>query len=223
MKSFADPRTAAEALRRSEALRAGEVPTPAGRPGACANEVEFDRIEGRSGLPVLAAGLPALLGPVARLHAARVAGLADFDPLLRVRPRLALASAHEVRAVLDDPVPRGAATLHGDLHAGQFVCDRSGRVWILDFDDLALGPPEADLANFAAHLATSRGGGIALWAGRVRASWLGLGRRCDTEVFGRFLRFALVRRHLKLRAAGRPDFEAPVVAYLRESSNFSIL
>jgi len=141
---------------------------------------------------------------------------------MRIRSRLSLTSSSEIGAVLEESVPTGTATLHGDLHVGQFVQDRMEKVWVVDLDDLALGPPEADLANFTAHLATSASGGIAHWATRIRGAWHNLGEHCDDEIFARHLRFALVRRHLKLREANRQDFQSEVVTYLGDSSNFSI-
>ena len=167
--------------------------------------------------------LAAVLAAIGVLHGAAVSDLPVFDPLLRIRPRLALTKVPALRAIAEEPVPQGHATLHGDLHVGQAIRDLSGMVWIIDLDDLATGPPEADLANFAAHLATSPPqGGIADWSDRVRRIWTGQGRALEQAVFEQFLRFALLRRHLKLRAAGRPDFEAEILAYLRDSASLSI-
>lgn len=222
VKAYPDAAAARRSLHRSAALRAQNVQTPAARPRPNPLETVFDLVNGTTGLPLVSCEIGTLLGTVAGLHACKVSGLRPFDPFLRIRPRLALATSPLIRAVLDEPVPQGAATLHGDLHAGQFIRDPEGTIWIVDLDDLSLGPPEADLANFAAHLSTSLSGGIAYWSSRVRTAWRGLSRPCDERTFRRYLRFALVRRHLKLREAGRPDFETEVVAYLRESSNFSI-
>jgi hypothetical protein len=223
LKTYRDGATAAEALRRSSILRRAGVTTPDAL--ACLDDprqISFERIEGETGLTLLVSDLRDLLEPVARLHASPVAGLVRFDPFRRIRPRQALLRNETARAILAETVPDGTATLHGDLHAGQFIRDAGGTVWIVDLDDLALGPPEADLANFAAHAATSLQGGVALWADRVRAAWRDIGRACDDDIFRRFLRIALVRRHLKLREAGRPDHEAMILAYLRDSSNFSM-
>jgi len=184
--------------------------------------VEFDRIEGLTGQALRETDLQSLLESVSRIHACTVPGLEPFDPFLRIRPRLTATSSHLIRAVLRDPVPDGSATLHGDLHVGQFIRDGQGKVWIVDLDDLALGPPEADLANFAAHLATSGPGSISLCSQRVVTAWTGLGQACNDDIFQSYLRFSLVRRHLKLREAGRPDHEAMVLGYLRDSPNFSM-
>lgn len=224
VKSHTSAAAAVETVRRSAALRAAGVPTPAARPVPDAAEVSFDRIDGCTGLALLDHGIADCLRVLSQMHRAAVAGLAPFDPLLRIRPRIGPADEAQVRQVLGEGVPRGTATLHGDLHLGQFIRDAGGGVWMVDLDDMATGPPEADLANLAAHLATSpTGGGARYWEDRVQMEWCGLGQGCDAGLFRRFLRFALVRRHLKLREAGRQDHRAEVAAYLRDSSNFSIL
>ncbi|MDU8943174.1 phosphotransferase [Ovoidimarina sediminis] len=223
VKTYGDAAVAAEAIRRAAALRAGGVDTPYGRLGATPHEVVFDRIDGESGFPLMREAGEDLLRCLAWVHACDVPDLPAYDPLKRIRPRIGLATADPVRAVLGEKVPTGTATLHGDLHVRQFVRESSGRVWIVDLDDMALGPPEADLANCAAHVMTAEECGKTLWGERVGAMWRGLGMAFDADIFFQFLRFALVRRHLKLREAGRPDCEEKVVAYLRGSSNFSIL
>lgn len=183
----------------------------------------FDRIEGRTGRDLIGGDLGCLLSTLGNLHRAHMGDLPRYDPLLRVRPRLALTAVAALRGIVDEPVPPGSATLHGDLHVGQFILEKSGTVWIVDLDDLAVGPPEADLAGFTAHLATTLPGcGIAAWSGRLCRTWVGQGCNLDRTVFAQFLRFALLRRHLKLREAGRPDFEAQILAYLRESASLSI-
>lgn len=223
VKRYADAGLAREALRRSRWLRAQGVPTPAAEPGPLPSELVFDRLHGRSGRDLIGQDTAPLLGVVLRLHAAAVPGLPVHDPLRRIRPRLALTDVRALRDIAAGPVPQGRAVLHGDLHLGQFVVTAPERVWIVDLDDLALGPPEADLANFAAHLATTcPGDGIATWAERVVSRWQGLGQRVERSVFARSLELALLRRHLKLRAAGRPDFEAEILGYLRDRASFSI-
>ena len=224
LKTYADAAQAQEALRRSRVLRGQSVPTPDARPGPTPTALVFDRIEGRTGHDMIGRDTGPLMNAVSLLHAARVPELAALDPLRRIRPRLALTEVPLLRALAEGPVPRGRAVLHGDLHVGQFVVEPSGAVWLVDLDDLAIGPPEADLANFAAHLGTTEPGpGIAARALQVRQAWEATGQRIDNAVFTRFLQLALLRRHLKLRAAGRPDFEARILAYLRESASFSIL
>lgn len=223
LKRYANAAQAAEALRRTSHLRGQSVQTPAVRPGPTPAELEFDHIKGRTGHDLIGHDLRPLLQSVAALHGAGVPNLASYDPLLRIRPRLALTDSPLLHQIVAGPVPRGRAVLHGDLHVGQFIVSPKGAVWLVDLDDLAIGPPEADLANFAAHLATTEPGpGIAEWSRHVSDVWLGLGHTADTHVFTRFLHLALLRRHLKLREAGRPDFEGPILSYLRESSSFSM-
>ena len=223
IKTHRDAASAAEALRRPIALHGQGLATPAPMPGPVENDIHFDRIEGTSGRVLIAENLDSLLQSVARLHRSYVSDLPPFDPYLRIRPRLHLSDVTAVHAIVEETVPTGDATLHGDLHSGQFIRDAGGTVWIVDLDDLAIGPPEADIANLVAHLATSGTGfNITRWSSVVRRVWFEQGQCLSQDVFSRFLRLALVRRHLKLREAGRPDFEPEVLAYLRESSNFSI-
>lgn len=224
LKRYGHAGLAAEALRRAVVLRRQGVPTPAATPGPEVETLVFDRIEGRSGLALLDGAPELALLPVVRgLHGASVPGLPPHDPLRRIRPRLELTDVAILREIAHGRVPSGRAVLHGDLHLGQFIKDPAGAVWLVDLDDMALGPPEADLANFAAHLATTDPGpGVAEWVARVCHGWSTCGAPLDREVFARFLGFALLRRHLKLRAAGRPDFEAEILAYLRDSASFSM-
>ncbi len=223
LKQYSDAAQAAEALRRTRILRAQSVQTPAAIHGPTPSELDFDTIEGRTGHDLIGDDLCPLLRSMAELHGANVPNLAPFDPLLRIRSRQALTDVPLLRQIATGPVPRGSAVLHGDLHVGQFIVSPEGTVWLVDLDDLALGPPEADLANFVAHLATTDPGtGIAEWSRRVCDAWASLGHMADSHVFTRYLHLALLRRHLKLREAKRPDFEAPILSYLRESSSFSI-
>lgn len=222
VKRYADASIAAESLRRSKNLSAIGVPTPAAVPGDSPDEVNFDKLGGTTGLPLLEQDLTHLFEPLISLHGSRITRLGPFDPFVRTRPRLWLTDSDEIRKVLGEPVPDGTAVLHGDLHVGQFIREPAGKVWIVDLDDLAFGPAEADLANFTAHCATSQTGGLSKWTSRVKTAWRQLRQPLDEEIFDQFLKFALVRRHLKLCEAGRPDFKADILAYLRESSSFSI-
>lgn len=223
LKRYASAAQAAEALRRTRVLRAQSVFTPAAKCGPTPSELDFDTIEGRTGHDLIGQALRPLLQSVAELHKASVPNLAPYDPLLRIRSRLSLTDVPVLQEIANGPVPQGRAILHGDLHVGQFIVSPEGTAWMVDLDDLAMGPPEADLANFAAHLATTEPGpGIAEWSRQVRDAWSSLGQAADTQVFTRYLHLALLRRHLKLREARRPDFEDPILAYLRESSSFSM-
>lgn len=223
LKRYASAAQAAEALRRTRVLRAQSVHTPAATCGPTPSELDFETIEGRTGHNLIGHDLRPLLQSVARLHGAIVPNLAPYDPLLRIRPRMALTDVPLLHQIANGPAPQGRAVLHGDLHVGQFIVSSEGAVWLVDLDDLAMGPPEADLANFAAHLATTEPGlGIAEWSRQVCDAWASLGHTSDNHAFTRYLHLALLRRHLKLREAGRPDFEGPILAYLRESCSFSM-
>lgn len=223
LKHYSDRAATEEAVRRSSALRSADVSTPAIL-GFGKTTIDFQKVDGQSGGLLDLDDLSPLLSEVARLHQASVKNLPRYDPFLRVRPRLTVPTRLPVSDILSEPVPNGTATLHGDLHVGQFIRSDDQTIWIVDLDDLAIGPPEADIANFAAHLATSlRSRSIRDWSGRVCRAWAEIGGALEDAVFHRFLRFALLRRHLKLREAGRPDFEKEILTYLRDSSNFSIL
>ncbi|MCI5112597.1 MAG: aminoglycoside phosphotransferase family protein [Marivita sp.] len=223
LKRYTDAHRAHEALRRTRALRRQAVPTPAARPGPDADTLVFDRVDGLTGRGLIGGTMAPLLDAVATQQDAVVPELPTYDPFLHIRPRLGLTEDPLLRGVAEGSAPTGGALLHGDLHVGQFIHAATGVVWIVDLDDLAIGPPEADLANFAAHLATTEPSlGIAGWAKQICGLWTSLGRTLEPSVFERFHHLALLRRHLKLRAAGRPDYQAEICAYLRESSSFSI-
>jgi aminoglycoside phosphotransferase (APT) family kinase protein len=119
-----------------------------------------------------------MAGPIAaallRLHRAGRAGLdlPWLDAWRRVRPRLApdaaaarvlgsgrLQSIGTTMARLSAtelPASQSYGLVHGDFHLGQLIRLRGGNGFVIvDLDDLALGPPEADIANCAAHIATS--------------------------------------------------------------------
>lgn len=223
VKMHPDAAVAERAFARSNALVAAGVPTPVARRGARGEELEFDLLNGCCGMTPGGDELTAFMSVLAKLHRTPVVGLTPFDPFLRIRPRAHIATPVPVAEILCEKVPNGCATVHGDLHVGQFIREPSGKVWIVDLDDLALGRVEADVANFVAHLATSQNSWhLARPIQDVKAAWTMIGQPLDAGVFVRFLRFALVRRHLKLREAGRPDFEKEIADYLRDSSNFSM-
>lgn len=211
VKVFATAAEAGEAIRRSALARSAGVPTPGAQAGPNSMSVAFDRIDGDSGIGLVdLCGLAGLLGPLAALHRTPAQGLAPYDPFLRIRPRLAEAPDSGVDAALLARVgaglPRGGVALHGDFHAGQLIRDSRGDVWIVDLDDMAVGPAEADLGNFAAHLATRPETGVAPlrtslehWCDRVCAAWP---TPCDRGLVVRYMRIAALRRALKLRERG---------------------
>lgn len=217
-KLHADAVLAAEILRRSDALRAAGVPTPRALPGDRPEELAFQHIDGNTGFPLLRLPMEQLLAPLALLHRTDVSVLPPLDPLRRITPRIGSLNRPDFAALT--PAPPGDAVVHGDFHVGQLLLDERGKMWIVDLDDMARGHPASDLANFIAHLATSDAIGgdfrarLNECALEVAHAWTALGREFDPAAFDAHLRIALVRRHLKLREAGRPDFEAEIAAYL---------
>ena len=212
--SFGVPRL----VERTGAARASLVPTPAARATAEPGVVAFTELRGTGGLALVAelgtAVLAELLRPLAALHGAEVAGLPAFDPLLRIAPRIGPATPGWIgREIADclDATPSDAApvVLHGDFHAGQVIRDGAGTVWLLGLDDIAAGPAEADLGNFAAHLATrpeTRRGpvraGFESWLAATLAAYPDGGDAGLAQAFGRL---ALIRRALKLHDGGDPS------------------
>ncbi len=93
--------------------------------------------------------------------------------------------------------------VHGDFHPGQTICDAMGRLWLIDLDDLALAPPEADLGNLAAWMATQAPGMLTQLATTARNSVLAVAADADPALTAHFQTIALVRRGLKLRIAGQ--------------------
>jgi len=221
LKRLANADAAARLIARTKALIAAGVPTPEARPGPGPGVVRFERIRGEPGLSVVSGasdGLAALLEPLAALHGAEVPGLEAYDPLHRIRPRLAGGGEPWIDEWIGRHTTSGrpAGPVHGDFHAGQLVRDAGGRVWVLDLDDLALGSPEADLGNFAAHLATrpeTRQGdplpGFERWLTRV------LRHRpvADRDLAASYGKIALLRRGLKLAEQG----DASVLEALRRA------
>lgn len=212
-------------VQRTRTLRRAGVATPAAGPGPMAGEVRFDRIEGTAGLTLIVGEREAALDPIlealAVLHCAPSDKLPSFRADAKIRPRLGPGSPAWIAPALDRWLPRGArrtATLHGDFHAGQLIRDHAGRVWILDLDDLAAGPPEADLGNFAAHLATrpeSRcptvAEGFETWLGAILRAYPGA---TDPDLAWAHGRIALIRRALKLAERGEDAVLAEVGAIL---------
>ncbi|MCZ8102037.1 MAG: phosphotransferase [Burkholderiales bacterium] len=147
-------------------------------------------------------------------------GVARFDPLAKVRPRLHRgngathpASSHLRRAAaLADRIEQtlqGAlgdhgnhVLIHGDLHAGQILTGAGGPI-IIDLDDLAMGAAEADIANLGAHLVTSAD----LYVGSIAPGFLDVigvlaelmdGDRLSPTRLALYGAAALLRRALKV-------------------------
>lgn len=200
-------------IRRTDALIANGIPTPRVRLGDAPDIVVFDRIAGDSGLAVLVAEgravLAELTSPLRQLHQVDLTDLPEFDPLLRIRPRLGASTPGWIDTWIGDnlPPPARGVPIHGDFHAGQLIRDTAGKVWILDLDDLASGPAEADIGNFAAHLATrpETAAGLPLasferWMSDILAIW----PDSDPALVRAYGRLALLRRSLKLAERGEP-------------------
>ncbi|WP_221931627.1 phosphotransferase [Palleronia caenipelagi] len=157
------------------------------------------------------------------LHRCTLPGLCRLDPQLRIRPRLHHLTSQDIAEALHalGRLPtKGNALLHGDMHLGQMIDASDGTVWLIDLDDLCLGPAEADLGNLIANLATQAQLGdsfakrLAFWRREVEAAWAKLVEPVCPDILERYIALALIRRHLKFREAGRPDYEAEIVAWI---------
>jgi aminoglycoside phosphotransferase (APT) family kinase protein len=199
-KRLATRAMAETALCRSAAARAAGVATPAASPTAIPEVVRFDRIEA-TGIATLAQMLT-VLPP---LHRMPQDGLRRFDPFARILPRLARADPqmHHLAKVLQrlDQAMAWDAThvVHGDFHPGQVLLDPAGQVWVIDLDDLALAPPEADLGNLAAWMATQIPGETGAQADHALAQIAAAAPWADPRLTRHFCKIALLRRALKMR------------------------
>lgn len=216
-KRLRDRHEAIRLVARTEALIAAGVPTPTVAVDDAEATVTMARIEGEGGLTAIAReGAPALrrvLQPLTTLHPVQLPDLPIFDPVVKIAGRLARSPNAAISAIMEDAlrhVGKGgkASTIHGDFHARQVILDGKGRGWVLDLDDLAAGPPEADLGNFAAHLAT-RSETALEFPGASFAYWLEVTLNTfeewgpiDHALAEAHGRLALVRRALKLAEAG---------------------
>jgi thiamine kinase-like enzyme len=220
-KAFADAAVAEEAARRSTRLRAQGLDTPAAK--ARGEHVEFDRIDGHAGLSLLRVAPARWLRPLARLHKCALNEIGAMDAFRRIHPRLHLLTSSALREAvvrLGTSPPRRTVLLHGDFHLGQVIEDGSGGMWLIDLDDLCLGPPEADLGNLIANLATQArlsgdlGSNVTAWRACILETWARLSAPLHARTLDHYIAVALIRRHLKLREAGRADFEAEIAAWI---------
>jgi hypothetical protein len=161
----------------------------------------------------------ATLAPM-RVAEALGLSLKPFAPLAKVKTRLDQSGAFRRRAIdlalacetAIEGCPartRQGSVLHGDLHVGQILVERQGDTTVLDLDDLCIGDPEADLANFCAHLVTSPD----LYDGPVATGYVRLSRAlavCLAEASPCMARLdaygsaALLRRALKIAGTDAP-------------------
>lgn len=202
-KRYPTAEAARLARARCTAARNGGALTPAVWQGAKADVLCFDRIESHG-----AASLKEMVAALTVLHLVPMPGLGRFDPFSRIRPRLE-AAPPSVRALVDGLANKdtalawsAAGVVHGDFHPGQVIRDQSGKVWLIDLDDLALAPTEADLGNLAGWIATQTPGPLAGAVAGALAQVLSVASWADPTLTAHFLDIALVRRALKLQEKG---------------------
>ena len=214
LKRFSTADAASAAFDRAEALRSAGFATP--RPTRADDQtLRFPRIRGTTG-PDLIASLPDLLAPLLALQQVHLPALRlpRHDALLRIRPRLCHAPAAiswlAQQQLCHLPAERDTIC-HGDFHPGQVIRDASGRSWLLDLDDLARGPVEADLGNLMAWLATRPLPSpqpllhrIAQERETLLAAWSGMGGCADRDLLEPYITLALIRRALKAAERGDP-------------------
>ena len=236
LKRFATPAAAEAAVLRTDLLRRAGVQTARAVTKAGSRLVRFDLIEASTGLDMLLrqgnALLPAMMQSLAALHAVKhLAHLHPYEPLQKITPRLSEADHPVFTPILNQALaelrdlPGETCVIHGDLHANQFLVDRNGACWVIDFDDLALGDPAADLGNFAAHLATrpETGSGEPLtsmrqWLSLVLDAYGAAGGIASARGADAYGRIALVRRVLKLRETQVPERADKPMAALSQAS-----
>jgi aminoglycoside phosphotransferase (APT) family kinase protein len=181
VKKYPSVQSADAALWRSRVARQAGVRTPA-----------VLEAVGKPGL----ADMQQVLVPLNRMPQE---SLTRFDPFLRIRPRLDRApqQVQDIvhRLVAQDAALQwaGTAVIHGDFHPGQVICDSQGQPWLVDLDDLALAPPEADLGNLVAWMTTQYPPLLPLV----------LPKQADPDLTAHFRAIALVRRALKLAEKGQ--------------------
>jgi Phosphotransferase enzyme family len=214
-KRYATANAAKAAAELSIRLGGHGVLTPNATHGAGSRLVQFDLIAAETGLVAFSreakAVLPLMMKSLVTLHAVKPCeGVEPYEPLRKITPRLT-AGHNPLRPLLSEALNEletlkvEAGLIHGDLHVGQFLLDGEEKCWLIDFDDVAIGDPAADLGNFAAHLATrpETSGGAPLvsmrhWLAVVLYNYRqagGFASAHSADVYGRL---ALVRRALKL-------------------------
>lgn len=198
---------AAMALARSRAAQAAGVLTPQASPGPSADILSFLRIQ--------SAGVPEPTAMIATLLALRRMsedGLTRFDPFLRITNRLSDAppsvQRHAQQLIARDRALDWPASgvVHGDFHPGQVIQDQQGKVWLIDLDDLALAPIEADLGNLAGWMATQHPAPLSQrlteCEAQVQELCGQLGENPDTGLMAHFASIAVLRRALKMNERG---------------------
>ncbi len=213
-KRYPNAATTAELIRRTSIARLNGVITPNIEAVKNNHTILFERIDGEFGIELLQrASLSELIAPLIELHYIDQAEFPRFDPFLRIEPRVAALSIppgliKEInkRKEVEFPI---TGIVHGDFHLGQLIRESDGKCWILDLDDLASGPIEADLGNLAAYLATSPdtmgesvSTSLCYWKNKITSAWNDLGQTYQENYFLYFMQLALIRRTLKRIEAG---------------------
>lgn len=207
-KRYASAQQAASALVRSNAARAAGVPTPEAAPTEDTTILRFTLIDGTR--PALD-DTQTILRPLSALIRTSLPGLTRYDPFARIDARLGLAppALHRridaLRAISFDET----CCVHGDFHPGQVLQDRAGVSWLVDLDDMARAPVEADLGNFAAWRVTQGDrpalARIGFETENICNIWAKLVTPPDKSLARRFAQIALIRRALKLAGNGAPQ------------------
>lgn len=213
-KQYPDTLTAAEVVRRSNVARQAGVITPKVLAVKKHTTIAFERIDGECGIGLVkSTDLSRLLSPLVKLHKIDQRQLPEFNPFLRIDPRMEELSIPsellvEIRKLKQVAIPHNGV-VHGDFHMGQLICDSADRCWVIDFDDMSLGPPEADLGNLIAYLGThpatmgdSLSASLSYWQRQIEAAWNELGQVYEDERLQYFMQVALIRRSLKRCEAG---------------------
>lgn len=208
VKRYPSQAAATTAWQRSTAAQAAGVQTPAAQGRIGAHSLAFDQI-----IPANPPSLAQMIAVLAPLHRMPAHGLARFDPFLRIQPRLPDAPA-PVRAQClalqaQDKARDWPATtvIHGDFHPGQTLRDGAGTIWLIDLDDMALAPAEADFGNLAAWMATQTPCDLTTALTTALGNILASARigRADVipDLALHFGRIAVLRRALKLARRGQ--------------------
>ena len=205
---------AEEVLARIAWLRGHGVPTPEARAGIEADHIEILRVEGVDGRRIIDPTaphltLPLLLAPLRALARLPAAGLdlPCWNPAPLIEPRLASGSALAGRAanlwkVIRPGLTRGGRLLHGDYHPGQLLFGPRAEPWMIDWDDMALGPPAVDRLNLLVYLSSISRAPVPLW--RVSPD-LGPADREERLIAAALLLRRALKLHERSPASRRPS------------------
>jgi len=166
-----NPEDAERTWRLGELLRGADLPLalPVQRPER--DVLVFDQLEGRSLREHLLAGDAApspqrvfsLMDEVARLdgvlsNPAGRSGPGGLRHAVRVLRHILPGERDELHALRDEILARierhpvEPRVIHGDLYEGQVMLREDYSLGLLDLDDIGIGDPAQDAANFTAHL-----------------------------------------------------------------------